>query len=183
MNKLTNIIISGGVALFFSSCASNLTSPNQATSIPTSVSSEERGIAERVYALVNEERARAGKRALRGHGGLNTLAQKHSDHMGSSLGDVNHYGSENRAQYAYLKHSIENLSEMTYAVPSDSEDPAAETVAAWKSSVRHQKHMLQSWHHTGIGVKRGSDGNTYITMCMGAQPMGTPRSIQPVGWH
>lgn len=183
MNKLTNIIVGGATALFFSSCVSNLTSPNQATSVPASVSSEERSIGERIYSLVNEERVRAGKRAMRGHSGLNLLAQKHSDHMGSAFQDVNHFGSQNRAQYAYLKYSIENLSEMTYAVSSDSPDPAAETVEAWMSSASHHRHMLQSWHLTGIGVKTAADGNTYITMCVGAQPGGVPRSIQPVGWQ
>ena len=178
-----NMIVGGFVALSFSSCASNLSSPVKASSIPASVSSDERSIAENVYSLVNQERARAGKSAMRGHGGLNTLAQKHSDHMGSTFRDANHFGSENRAQYAYLKYNIENLSEMTYAVPSGSGDAAEAAVAAWKSSVGHHRHMLQSWDLTGVGVKISSDGTTYVTICLGARPTGVPRSIQPVGWQ
>ena len=120
---------------------------------------------------------------MRGHYGLNSLAQKHSLYMGSTLSDANHFGSENRAQYAYLKYNIENLSEMTYVVYGGSEDPAAEAVEAWISSPSHRKHMLQSWDLTGVGVETLSTGETYITMCMGAQPLGAPRSISPLGWQ
>ncbi|MDG1358163.1 MAG: hypothetical protein P8P36_08220, partial [Akkermansiaceae bacterium] len=102
------------MSLFLASCASNLTAPNQPSSAALSVSDDERVIAERVYALINGEREAAGKRLMRGHYGLNLLAQKHSLFMGSTLSDANHFGSENRAQYADLKYGIENLSEMTY---------------------------------------------------------------------
>ena len=109
---------------------------------------------------------------------MGTTSQK-----GSASQNANHLGSENRAQYAYLKHSIENLSEMTYAVPSGTSDPAAAAVAAWKNSTEHSRHMLQSWDLTGIGVRSSSNGKTYVTMCMGAQTMGVPRGITPVGWQ
>ena len=181
MNRLMNIIAGGLVALSFSSCASNLSSPVKASSISASVSSEERSIAENVYSLVNQERARAGKSAMRGHGGLNKLAQMHSDYMGSVSRKANHFGSQNRAQYAYLKYNIQNLSEMTYAVPSGSGNAASAAVSAWKSRAGHHKHMLQSWDLTGVGVKMTSDGTTYVTICMGARPSGMPRSTQPIG--
>ena len=183
MNKLMNIIAGGIVALSFSSCASNLSSPVKASSILASVSSDERSIAEHVYSLVNQERTLAGKSAMRGHGGLNKLAQMHSDYMGSVSKDANHFGSHNRAQYAYLKYNIENLSEMTYAVPNGSGNAAVAAVSAWKSSAAHHKHMLQSWDLTGVGVKTSSDGTIYVTICMGARPSGMPRSIQPIGWQ
>jgi len=186
MKAIKHILTCGGIALVISSCASNLSSPSssraKSSSASSSSSASERAIAERVFRLVNNERARAGKRALRGHQGLNYLAQKHSNQMGStSHGVANHSGSQNRAQYAYLKYNIENLSEMTYAVPSGSGDPASVAVGAWKSSNQHSRHMLQSWDLTGIGV-RVSAGTTYVTMCMGAQLMSVPRSVQPIGW-
>lgn len=183
MNALKHTLTCGGVALFLSSCASNLTAPNASSSAPSSVSSRERVVAERVYSLVNSERSRAGKRALRGHSGLNRLAQNHSNQMSSTSKEAHHLGSENRAQYAYLKYSIENLSEMTFAVPAGTGDPAAAAFSAWKNSAQHHRHMLQSWDLTGIGVRSGANGKTYVTMCMGAQPMGVPRGIQPVGWQ
>ncbi len=194
MKALKHILTCGGMALLATSCASSLTSPAAVgatvSSSPTQSagassakpSSRERAIAERVFGLVNGERSRAGKRAMRGHHGLNSLAQKHSNYMGASSKAANHFGSQNRAQYAYLKYNIENLSEMTYAVPSGSSDPASTVVAAWKNSASHRRHMLQSWDLTGIGVRAAPDGNTYVTMCLGAQLMGVPRSVQPVGW-
>ena len=72
---------------------------------------------------------------------------------------------------------------MTYVVYGGSEDPAAEAVEAWISSPSHRKHMLQSWDLTGVGVETLSTGETYITMCMGAQLLGAPRSISPLGWQ
>ncbi|MCP5535461.1 MAG: hypothetical protein H7A51_04405 [Akkermansiaceae bacterium] len=183
MKSIKHIVMCGGVALVLSSCASKLGTPPASPSAPASVSSRERAIAERLFSLVNNERVRAGKRAMRGHSGLNLLAQNHSNQMSSSSRDANHLGSQNRAQYAYLKYSIENLSEMTYAVPAGSADPAAVAVAAWKRSAEHSRHMLQAWDLTGIGVKSAPNGNTYVTMCMGAQPMGVPRGVQPVGWQ
>lgn len=178
-----NIIIGMGVALSLSSCASYLSSPNRASTTTISASSAERGIAERVYGLVNQERTRAGKSVLLGHGGLNRLAQRHSDHMGSMSQGANHLGSQNRAHYADLKYNIDNLSEMTFEAPSGSGDPAAAAVAAWKRSSQHRRHMLQSWSLTGIGVKEASNGSTYVTICMGARGKAVPRSIQPIGWH
>lgn len=194
MKALKHILTCGGMALLVTSCASSLTGSapagNMVSSSPTGSasassakpSSRERVIAERVFSLVNSERSRAGKRAMRGHHGLNWLAQKHSNYMGASSQAANHLGSQNRAQYAYLKYNIENLSELTYAVPAGSGDPASTAVAAWKNSASHRRHMLQSWDLTGIGVRAAPDGNTYVTMCLGAQLMGVPRSVQPIGW-
>ncbi len=194
MKALVRILTCGVMALLVTSCASSLTSPApvgaKASSSPSKSdgassskpSSRERAIAERVFSLVNSERSRAGKHAIRGHYGLNRLAQKHSNYMGASSKAANHLGSQNRAQYAYLRYNIENLSEMTYAVPSGSGDPASTAVAAWKNSASHRRHMLQSWDLTGIGVRAAPDGNTYVTMCLGAQLMGVPRSVQPIGW-
>ncbi len=182
MNKLFTLTTASILSLFLASCASNLTVPNQPSSAALSVSDDERAIAERVYALVNGQRVTNGKRTMRGHYGLNVLAQKHSLYMGSTLSMANHFGSENRAQYAYLKYGIENLSEMTYVVYGGSSDPAADAVGAWKASPDHVKHMLQSWDLTGVGVEKAPTGDVYITICMGAQPLGAPRSIRPIGW-
>ncbi|MBT8036979.1 MAG: CAP domain-containing protein [Verrucomicrobiae bacterium] len=188
MKALKYSLVSGGLALLVSSCTSNLASPVSSATVSSSSSSSsapssrERVIAERVFNLVNSERSRAGKRAMRGHRGLNTLAQKHSNYMGASSQSANHFGSENRAQYAYLKYNIENLSEMTYAAPAGTRDPALAAVTAWKSSASHRKHMLQTWDLTGIGVRVAPGGPTLVTMCVGAQLTGVPRSVQPIGW-
>jgi uncharacterized protein YkwD len=183
MNKLFTLTTAAAMTLFFSSCVSNLSAPNRPSSAAPAVSPAERVIAERVYALINNEREASGKKMMRGHHGLNALAQMHSLYMCSTLSDANHFGSENRAQYADLKYSIENLSEMTYVVYGASEDPAAEAVEAWINTPSYRMYMLQSWDLTGVGVETLSGGETYITMCMGAQPLGAPRSISPLGWQ
>ena len=61
------------MAILVSSCVSNLTTSDNSLSSPVPVSADERVIAERVYALVNNEREVAGKKMLRGHHGLNHL--------------------------------------------------------------------------------------------------------------
>lgn len=186
MNTVKHILTCAGLALVVTSCSSNLTpqpgSSGSVSSAPSSANGSERAVAERIFALVNSERAGNGKKALRGHPGLNNLAQRHSAFLAQRSGDTNHMGSQNRAQFAYLKHNIENLSEMTYAVPPGSGDAASTAVNAWKNSSSHRRHMLQSWDVTGVGVKKGSNGTTYVTMCVGAMPTGVPRSVQPVGW-
>ena len=55
----------------------------------------------------------------------------------------NHFDSGNRAQYADLKYSIANLSEMTFVTKSGISDPAAAALAYWKSSADFKNHMLQ----------------------------------------
>ena len=72
---------------------------------------------------------------------------------------------------------------MTYVVYGESGDPAAEAVEAWVNTPSYRMQMLQSWDLTGVGVETLSTGETYITMCMGAQPLGAPRSISPLGWQ
>lgn len=189
-----HLILFALTSIVLSSCASHLV-PNKSLSSSVSPSAQERLIAERIYKLINDERREAERKPLQPHSGLNRLAQAHSAHMVPLLaaeadgfylllqeGVANHYGSENRAQYAYLKYSIENLSEMTYSAYAESLDPAMEAVESWMSSPEHRNHMLQSWDVTGIGVESSEDGETYITICMGAQPMGTPRGIRPIGW-
>jgi len=195
MNKLFTLTTAAAMTLFFSSCVSNLSAPNRPSSAASAVSPAERVIAERVYALINNEREAAGKKMLRGHQGLNSLVQKHTVYAASKMmsqanslfvastyGGMNHFGSKNRAQYAYLKYSIENLTEINYVILADSENPAVEAVDAWMSSPSSRNLMLQSWDLVGIGVDTVSTGEIYITMCVGAQPLGSPRSVRPIGW-
>lgn len=183
MKAIKHILTCGGIALVISSCASNLSGPSSSkVKTASSSSASERAIAERVFLLINNERGRAGKRAMRGHQGLNYLAQKHSNEMrATDHGMGNHSGAQSRGEFAHLKYNIENLSEMSYAVPSSSSDPASVAVAAWKSDHEIRSNMNQSWDLTGIGVSV-SGRTTYVMVCMGARPMGVPRSVQPIGW-
>ncbi|MGB0992698.1 MAG: CAP domain-containing protein [Akkermansiaceae bacterium] len=183
MTFTQNILTCAGLALFASSCASNHSPVTTSGSAPSGLSSSERNIAQQVFNGINAERARNGKKALRGHPALNKLAQKQSDYL-ASRGDtsthVAHHGAHNRAQYAYLKHDIENVTEIATSVSGA--NPSGTAVSQWKNSADHRKHILQSWDVTGVGVSRGSDGKYYIVQAVGAQLVGVPRSIQPIGW-
>ncbi len=190
MNLVKHILTCAGVTLLVSSCASNLApssgSSQSASSAPTSVTSGERAVAERVFSLVNAERSRIGKRSLTPHSGLIAMAQKNSYRMAighrEATHELSHMAKDSRSQYAYLKHSVENMNELTITVPAGHPDPAAKAVARW--SHRHAGQLSainQGWHVVGVGVKKTSSA-TYITLCLGAQTAGVPRSVQPIGW-
>jgi len=168
------------VSFLLASCSS--TSNSTEVSAPTS---REQVIAKRVFSLVNAERAKVGRKPLRGSKPLNDMAQKHSKFQASSAlteGKPSHFGSQNRAQYAYLKYGIENLGEIIYTVPASDSDPAGTAVRAWVKSKENNRHMKMSWTLTGIGVYRASNGKIYITMLVGIRPGGVPRSMQPRTW-
>ena len=177
MKPITSIITCCSLALLFSSCASNLQSTSKA--IAPQTSSSERAVAEQIFAQINAERSRIGKKPLRGNRGLNALAQKQADFM-SSRSSASTMGSNNRAQYAYLRLNIQNLTEL--ANSTSSSNAASAIVQSWTSSSEHRRTLRQSWNSTGIGVSRGADGKTYATMLLGVSSSGVPRSVTPIGW-
>ena len=180
MNHLKPFFIWLATPLFLVSCAQTSSPMKVASSTP-----QEKAIAKRVFSLVNAQRAGNGKRALRGSSVLNNLAQTHSKFLATNNlteGQATHFGSRNRAQYAFLKHGIENLGEITYILPASTPDPAGTTVQAWIKSVKHRSHINQSWELTGIGVYKTSD-KVYFTMLVGVVPAGVPRSMQPRVWR
>ncbi|MFK7909510.1 MAG: CAP domain-containing protein [Akkermansiaceae bacterium] len=186
MNTVKHILTCAGLTLLVSSCASNLApssgSSQSVSSSRASANSEERGIAERVYSLVNAKRASAGKRSLTGHSALNVIAQQQCQKMANGHVESGYAAKGSRSQYAYLKHNIENMNELTYKVPAGVSDPAGRAVGAWTHVHEGERsHVLQAWHVVGVGVKR-TPSNTYITMCLGARPSGVPRSVSPIGW-
>lgn len=142
----------------------------------------ERAVGERIFSLLNAERVKVGKKALRGHRGLNELAQKQANYLSKNAknGKASTFGSNNRAYYAKLRFNVENVTEL--ATATSSENTASEASVAWMSSPEHRRTLLQSWSHTGIGVSRGAGGSTYITMLLGVTNTAVPRSVTPVGW-
>jgi len=177
MKPITSIITCCSLALLFSSCASNLNSTN--TTRAPKASSSERAVAEQIFSQINAERARSGKKPLRGNRGLNSLAQKQADFM-SNRSSASTMGSNNRAQYAYLRLNVQNVTEL--ANSTSSSNAASAIVQSWKNSPEHSRTLRQSWNCTGIGVSRGPDGKTYATMLLGVSSTGVPRSVTPIGW-
>jgi uncharacterized protein YkwD len=176
MIKLIRYAILAGAVLFAASCAP--------TSSPTSVDAptlKEQAIAERVFKLVNEERAKVGKSPLRGSNVLNSLAQKNSNAQGrGDLIDVKvkKLDATNRVRYAYLKHGIRITGELIYNASASNSDPAASAVRLWKKGVINKGYLTESWGTAGIGVYRDRDGDVFITALVGHQPGGVPRSMQ-----
>lgn len=164
------------------SCASNLRSDSSAPTIKTGATTSDRAVGERIFSLINAERARAGKKPLRGNRDLNGLAQKQANNLAENAqnGEANTIGSINRSQYAFLRFNIENVTEL--AASSASGDTASTAVIQWMSSSEHRRTLLDSWNYTGIGVSKGADGYTYVTMLVGVTTTGVPRSVTPIGW-
>lgn len=183
--KTTRTLFACAVTAFsVASCSTNLTSADSGAK-PTSsarASSGERAAGERIFSLINARRVKAGKRPLRGHSGLNRLAQKQADFLSRNAkdGQASTFGSVNRAQYAYLRFNVENVTELANATSAD--DAAADTVSAWINSGEHRRTMMQSWNNVGIGVSKGAYGRTYVTMLLGVTTTGVPRSVTPIGW-
>jgi len=184
MNALRVISISSLAAFSLVSCSSNLTSGSTPAQTPQNSRStgSDRAVGERIFNLVNAARAKSGKQRLQGNRGLNQLAQKQANYLSKNAtdGQASTSGSMNRAQYAYLRFNIENVTELANVTSSGS--VATDTVNAWMRSPEHRRTLLQSWNKTGIGVSKGAYGRTYVTMLVGVSTTGVPRSVTPVGW-
>ncbi|BDS05224.1 hypothetical protein NT6N_02640 [Oceaniferula spumae] len=179
MKAITRLLSCCSVALLVSSCASNLAETTKPASKP---SSNERAVAERIFSMINADRAQSGMKPLRGNSGLNRLAQKQADFMsrGATNGQASTMGSNNRAQYASLRLNIENVTELANSTSSG--NAASAIVQSWKGSPEHNRTLRQTWNTTGIGVSVGRDGKTYVTMLLGVSGTGVPRSVTPIGW-
>lgn len=176
MKNYKTILLLVGAAFLVVSCA-----PMSNSALVSVPSSHERTVAEQIFKLVNIERVKVGRKPLRGIRALNAMAQKHSEFQATSSvvkNETSNIGSQNRAQYAYLKHGIENLTEIVSVVPASNPDPAGTVVNAWKKSAEHSRHIKQTWDLTGIGVYESDNGKVYITMMLGVRPSGVPRSMQ-----
>ena len=177
-----------GAVVWLASCAETtdqVASSTTAGSVPAPTF-QEQAIAKRIFKLVNDERVKVGRKPLRGNKSLNNMAQRHSHFQATSEltgGKPSHFGTKNRAQYAYLKYGIENMGEVVLVVPSSSSDPAASAVNSWKKSKEHRRHITETWELTGVGVYKAKNGKTYLTMLVGVRPGGVPRSMQPRAWH
>ena len=179
--KLFTLVFSIGLPLL-ASCSSQLTSGQPGVKVSSRVSGAERAIAERIFNRVNAERARSGRRATQGNAGLNELAQKQANHLAvnGSNGHANTVGSGARAQFAQLRYNISNVTELANA--SSSSSPGLDTVNAWSNSPEHREIMLQAWNRMGVGVSKSADGNTYVTMLLGANVSGAPRFVNSGGF-
>ena len=158
--NLTKSIILLLSAVLFSSCAQ--TSSLTGGTPPTS---QEMVIAERIFELVNTERAKVGAPRLKGQKHLNQMAQTHSKSQASS-GASNLTGTEKRAQNAMANHKAHRVAEIVYYASASSSDPAKSAVSAWKSNSNQRKLLLGSWTSTGVGMYKTESGDLFVTMLL-----------------
>ncbi len=122
-------------------------------------------VEQRVFDLINHERANHGVPALVMRSDLCGVARGHSQEM---------------AEYNYLNH--ENIAGMSaadrltnagiawrtcgenIAYNSGYADPAARAVVSWMESPGHRQNILnEAFTHTGVGVAQGASGTYFFT--------------------
>jgi uncharacterized protein YkwD len=127
------------------------------------VSSEET----RILELVNRERAKAGRAALKLSGRLAVAARGHSYDMA-----LRHYFSHSSADGVSPEQRIRGsgidyseIGENIYMEDYPDQDRLAErAVEGWLGSPGHRKNMLSPvFTETGVGMARAADGTTYVT--------------------
>ena len=179
MNVFQLIAVMGFAPFALASCSVNQTAKNESTKSLAQMSARDKAVAESIFNQINRERARAGKKRLQAHPGLNFLAQKQANFLSknSKNGQASTSGSINRSRYANLRYNIENVTELTHSTGLD--DAAPDIVNAWMSSPEHRRTLLQSWNRVGVGVAKGPYGRTYSTLLVGLSTSGVPRSVLP----
>jgi len=125
-------------------------------------------LAGQVFDAVNAYRRSQGAANLERHAGLDHLAQQHCEYLREHRGsfvlrgkNVSHIGFEGRAMYARVYYHMDNISENVVAVERAGSNPAPTLVALWKASKDHQKAMVGTWTHSGLGLVLDTDGTVF----------------------
>jgi uncharacterized protein YkwD len=122
-----------------------------------------------VFAMTNNERAKAGVPKLREDYALHTAAQNHSRDM-AAYGYLNHTNQNNetpdvrmkRAGYPVQYGWAENIA----AGPTT----AKAVMSMWMGSEGHRKNILNpKFRALGVGVAQASDGMLFWTQCFGGK--------------
>ena len=120
-----------------------------------------------ILALVNQERAKAGRAALALSGRLSVAARGHSYDMA-----IRHYFSHDSADGVTAEQRLRGLgisySEMGENIYMDNYPDrgrlAERAVRGWLGSPAHRKNMLSpNFTQSGVGMARDFDGTTYVT--------------------
>ena len=161
--KLMAVVGAGALA----SCTSQ---PVTQTPAVAGATRPDNSVSGQVYAAVNSYRKSHGAMELQRHPGLDRLAQAHCEYLRQNRGkfgiygkNVSHYGSEGRALVARERYHMMNCSENIAAVKTTGKNAVPSLVNLWTSSKDHEKNLLSSWTHTGIGVVVDDDGTIFST--------------------
>ena len=123
-----------------------------------------------IYQAVNSYRRSRGAAELQRHAGLDRLAQSHCEYLRQNRGkfgiygkNVSHYGSEGRALVARERYQMLNSSENVASVKTTGKNIVPALMNLWTNSKDHEKSLLSSWTHTGVGVVVDDDGTVFST--------------------
>ena len=123
-----------------------------------------------VFAAVNAYRRSHGAAELQRHAGLDRLAQAHCEYLRQNRGkfgiygkNVSHLGSEGRALVARERYHMLNSSENVASIKTTKNEVTPALVRLWTNSKDHEKNLLSSWTHTGVGVVIDDDGTAFST--------------------
>ena len=125
-------------------------------------------LAGQVFDAVNAYRRSMGVAELERHSGLDRLAQQQCEYLRQHRGtfalrgkNVSHIGFEGRAMYARVYYHMENIGENAVAAERAGTNPGPTLVALWKASKDHQRAMVDSWTHSGLGLVVDTDGTVF----------------------
>ncbi len=161
--KVMMIICAGAMA----SC----TNPPETKMLPTAGAPRpSSSLSGQIYEAVNSYRRNHGAVELERHAGLDPLAQNHCEYLHQNRGkfgiygkNVSHFGSEGRTLVARERYHMLNSSENVGSIKSNGKNIVPALVNLWTSSKDHEKNLLSSWTHTGIGVVVDTDGTVFST--------------------
>jgi uncharacterized protein YkwD len=149
-------------------------------------SARERQLAGELFEEVNGYRRSRGRAGLERHGGLDRLAQAHSEYMRSHRGtfslsgkNISHIGFESRVMAAKQYYEMENVSENLIAGNRPGGLSARQMVEEWKTSAGHHRNMWDRWEYTGVGVVVDSDGHVFATQIYATRAVKTSRWSGP----
>lgn len=127
-----------------------------------------------VYEAVNSYRRGRGAADLQRHPGLDRLAQGHCEYLRQNRGkfelygkNVSHFGSEGRALVARERYRMFGSSENVAATAPNERNRVSALMSLWTNSKDHQKTLVNSWTHTGIGTVVDRDGTVFSTEIFG----------------
>ncbi|MEM9079207.1 MAG: CAP domain-containing protein [Verrucomicrobiota bacterium] len=136
-----------------------------------------RGLAAEIRREVNVYRQTQGLNALKGHSGLDKLAQQHANYMRDNAGKfglegklISHFGFEGRALVARKKYQINELSENVIASSKmgQGEDLAGKFLSGWLRSSNHRHQIHSKWSTTGVGVAYDAHGRVFAVQLFGS---------------
>lgn len=140
----------------------------------TAASRSDNSVSGQVYDAVNSYRRSHGAVGLQRHPGLDRLAQAHCEYLRQNRGkfgiygkNVSHFGSEGRALVARERFQMFSSSENIAATNVGANNRVAALLNLWTNSKDHQKTLVSSWTHTGIGAVVDRDGTVFATEIFG----------------